>query len=238
MMDIRRNDTVRDIVTRDFRAAMIFHRHGINFCCGGARPLWEACRERQVDEEEVLDAVARACREPDTGTPRFNEWEPETLIAYIVGNHHAYLRTALPAIAAHTQRLASTHGASRPELQEVADIVEALLSEVTSHLAKEENILFPFIIGAADAVRRGRELPPAPFGRIENPIRMMEAEHELVGVAMDRVRALTDGFTPPADACMTYRVCLQELEALQRDLRTHVHLENNVLFPRARLLVS
>jgi regulator of cell morphogenesis and NO signaling len=239
MMDlITRDDSVRDIVLRDFRAAMVFHRHGINFCCGGNVPLWSACRDRQVPEDEVLDDLARACGEPDPVTPRFAEWEPETLIAYIVGAHHAYLRAALPAVAAHTQRLAASHGERQPELREVADLVETLVAELTSHMAKEENILFPYIVATADAVRRGRPRPVAPFGRIDSPLRILEAEHEVAGAAMDRIRTLTDGFTPPADACTTHRVCLQELDALQRDLRTHVHLENNLLFPRARRLAS
>lgn len=237
-MNVSRDDTVRDIVVRDFRAAMVFHRHGINFCCGGSQALWAACQARQVREEDLLDDLERACADPDPSTPRFQEWEPETLIAYIVGAHHAYLRAALPAAAAHTLTLASRHGEERPALREAARILEALVVELTSHMAKEESLLFPFIVATADAVRCGRAMPVAPFASIDAPLRMLEAEHEATGAALERLRVLTDAFTPPADACTSYRVCMLELDALHRDLRTHVHLENNLLFPKARRLMQ
>jgi regulator of cell morphogenesis and NO signaling len=235
---VSRDDTVRDIVVRDFRTAMIFYRHGISFCCHGAQPLWEACRDSRVRVQDLLEDLERACADPDSVTPRFHEWEPETLIAYIVAAHHAYLRAALPAVAAHTLALSSEHGRERPVLRDIAAIAERLMVDLTSHMAKEESILFPFIVATADAARRGNPLPPAPFESIDPLLYMLEAEHETTGSLLDRLRALTDDFAPPAGCCTTERVCVLELDGLQRDLRTHVHLEQNLLFPRARLLVQ
>jgi regulator of cell morphogenesis and NO signaling len=228
--------TIRELVAADFRSAAVFDRYGIDFCCGGGKTVAEACREHHLNAGDVLEEVTRVCRLPETGAPRFSEWDPETLIAYIVGNHHAYVRRTLPAIEAYTRKLVTVHGERHPELHEVAHLVEAVSAEMTMHMAKEEQMLFPYIAAAAAAARGGDEPPLAPFGHIDSPIRMMEAEHEAAGAAMARIRTLTDGYAPPEDACTTYRVCLQELEVFEEDLHRHVHLENNILFPAARAL--
>jgi regulator of cell morphogenesis and NO signaling len=228
--------TVGELVAGDFRAAGVFQDYGIDFCCGGRRTVGEVCRERGVDVDTVLSAVTRACAQPDASTPRFTEWDPGTLIGFIVGNHHAYVRRILPLLTGHTRKLASVHGSRHPELQEVATLTEAVADEMTSHMAKEERILFPYIARLAESVEKGQPIPPAPFGTVDNPIRMMELEHESAGAAMARIRTLTGGYTVPDDGCTTYRVCLQELEAFERDLHAHVHLENNLLFPKARAL--
>ena len=227
--------TVGAIVAEDFRTAAVFHEFGIDFCCGGRRTLAEACRERSLEPEAVLSALARSCSVPGIA-PRFDEWSPETLIGYIVGTHHAYVRQALPVLIAHTRKLAAAHGSRHPELHDVARLTQQVAGEMFSHMIKEEQILFPYIAAAAESADNGRPAPRAPFGSIENPIAMMEAEHDAAGAAMAEIRMLTGGFVPPADGCTTYRVTLLELEAFEQDLHTHVHLENNILFPRARRL--
>ena len=236
-MHVTGNATVGEIVAGDFRTAAVFHEFGIDFCCGGRRTVAEACQERQVDADAVLRAIERTCEQPDA-RPRLDEWEPATLIGFIVDTHHSYVRRALPSLAAHTQKLAAVHGDRHPELHEVARLAERVAAEMTSHMAKEEQIVFPHIAALAGAVRHGRPVPEAPFGLIDNVIRMMEEEHESAGAAMARMRELTGGYVAPEDGCTTYRVCLQELDAFERDLHAHVHLENNVLFPKARALTS
>jgi regulator of cell morphogenesis and NO signaling len=226
------------IVAEDFRAAAVLDRFGIDFCCGGTRTLGEACRERAVNPSEVVKEVERACSASETAGLRFAEWEPESLMAYIVSRHHAYVRRALPGLAARTNKLAASHGPRHPELLRVTQLFKEVAAEMTSHMAKEESVLFPYIAALAEAVRRGTAPPCAPFGSIDNPIRMMEADHETAGNAMSWIRTLTNDFTPPSDACPTWRVCLQELEAFERDLHTHVHLENNILFLKARRLAA
>jgi regulator of cell morphogenesis and NO signaling len=230
--------TIRDIVASDFRAAAVFHKFGIDFCCGGGSTLSDACQQHNVKSVEVLEALTAACAAPDPTTPRFDAWDVQALVSYIVSNHHAYVREALPTIQAHTHKLASVHGENHPELREVVGLFDGVSDEMTSHMMKEEHILFPYISALGIAAQRGQSAPKAPFGSVSNPIRMMEHEHESAGAAMARIRELTGGYVPPADGCTTYRITMQELAAFEADLHTHVHLENNILFPKAKQLAG
>jgi regulator of cell morphogenesis and NO signaling len=234
-MRVTRETTIGEIVSNDFRTAAVFQEFGIDFCCGGRRTLADACRD--LDEDAVLTAVERVCEGPASAV-RFDMWSPQQLIGHIVANHHAYVRRALPSLIAFTQKLAAVHGSRHPELAEIARITEDVAAEMTSHMAKEERVLFPYIGALSEAVRNGVPAPPAPFGPVENPIRMMEEDHDAAGAAMARIRELTSGYAVPEDGCTTYRVCLEELNAFERDLHEHVHLENNILFPAARKLAS
>jgi regulator of cell morphogenesis and NO signaling len=229
--------TVGEIVASDSRTAAVFQEFGIDFCCGGRRPLGDACGERHIDEDVVLTALQQVC---DSGgvAMQFDSWSPEQLIGHIVTNHHGYVRRALPSLLAFTQKIAAVHGKRHPELAEIARITEDIADEMTDHMAKEERVLFPYIVALSEAVRSDLPAPWAPFGTVDNPIRMMEEDHEATGAAVARIRELTSGYVVPDDGCTTYRVCLQELNAFERDLHEHVHLENNILFPAARRLAS
>jgi regulator of cell morphogenesis and NO signaling len=228
--------TIRYIVANDFRTAAVFQRHGIDFCCKGDRSIQDACRNGRVTAEDVLKDIAEATATPATGEARFNSWDLGRLVSYIVGNHHAFVRQAIPVLLTHTKKVAAVHGDRHPELPEVARLFSEVADEMTSHMAKEEQILFPYIVDVEEASQTGGGRPSAPFGTVRNPIRMMEMEHESAGDAMARIRSLTSGYSIPEGACTTYRVCLQELEAFERDLHQHVHLENNILFPKAARL--
>jgi regulator of cell morphogenesis and NO signaling len=230
--------SVRDIVIGDFRAAAVFQQFGIDFCCGGRRTLREACVEGKLDARDVLAQVTAACARRDQSTPAFADWPPDALITYIVGNHHAYVKRVLPAIVAHAHKVAHAHGTTRPALTQVAAVFEQVADEMTSHMAKEEGILFPYISALAASARIGEPAPHAPFGSVDKPIAMMEHEHDDAGRAMVLIRELTQDYTLPADACMTYTTCFQELEEFERDLHVHVHLENNILFPKALALAT
>jgi regulator of cell morphogenesis and NO signaling len=232
------HSSVRDIVAEDFRAAAVFERFGIDFCCGGRRSLGEACRAVQVDPLDVLIEVNAACARKEGMTPRFAEWGPDALVAYIVREHHGYVRRALPVLLAHTRKVAAVHGDRHPELATIAKVFEAVADEMAAHMDKEERVLFPFIDALALAVRLGEPIPAAPFGAVDNPIAVMEQEHESAGKAMARIRELSRDYTLPLDACSTWRVCFGELQAFEHDLHIHVHLENNVLFPKARALAA
>ena len=230
-------DSIGEIVASDYRTAGIFQRHGIDFCCGGGRTLEQACRHAGVDTLEVLREIAAVtAAAPAAGQPRFNSWKLAALADYIVANHHAFVRQQLPLMRSHSQRIAEVHGNRHPELSRVAALVDEIANEMTSHMMKEERILFPYITLLEAARLQNKTLPAAPFGSVDNPIRMMEAEHESAGHAMLEIRELTGGFVPPPDACATYTVCLQELAAFEADLHAHVHLENNILFPKAAAL--
>jgi len=222
--------TVGDIVATDFRAAGVFEQFGIDFCCGGRQSLAEACRAATVDPSEIiraLDALPPASgADEDTA-----EWPVDRLIDRIVSVHHAYVRQALPLIASYLEKLQSVHGARHPELARVAAAFENVSLELGQHMMKEEHVLFPYIRELGDG--GWSVLRSSPFGSVENPIRMMEREHREAGDEMQLLRMLTSGYTPPDDACTTYRVCFAELAQFERDLHRHVHLENNVLFPKA-----
>jgi len=228
--------TLGEIVTTDFRAAAIFERHGLDFCCRGNRSLEQSCRDVGIRTEEVLEQLDAIAVAPAGETPAFNEWTLPALVDHIVTKHHAYVRGALPVLLAHAKKIAKVHGGRHPELVRVAQLVEEVAAEMTSHMMKEEHILFPYIVELASAAECGAPPPVAPFGTVDNPIRMMEAEHESAGGAMFEIRELTDGYAVPSDGCTTYAVCLQELDAFEKDLHTHVHLENNILFPKASAL--
>ena len=228
--------TIREIVATDFRAAAVFQRHGLDFCCNGCRTVEEGCREAGADEHEVLRELASVLGAPEGRLPRFAEWDSAALVNYIVANHHGYVRHTLPVLLQHTRKIADVHGERHPELRHIARLFERVSDEMVDHMAREERILFPFVIAMDEAKGSGNPLPVAPFGTVENPIRMMEHEHRFVGDAMAEMRMLTNGFTPPEDGCATYRVCLQELAAFETDLHAHVHLENNVLFPKALVM--
>lgn len=238
-MTVTFDRTIRDIVAADYRTAAIFQRYGLDFCCRGNRTVEAACEDAGLSADRVLRDLADATALPPAGcAPRFNEWELPALTAHIVAKHHHYVREQLPVISTHAQKVARVHGERHPEMVTVAATFERVCDEMTSHMAKEEVVLFPYIDRLASASAQGDAPPTAPFGSVENPIRMMEAEHESAGDAMAEIRALTEGYRIPEDACGTYAVLLQELEAFELDLHQHVHLENNLLFPKALLLQS
>ena len=221
------------IVAEDYRAATVLERFGLDFCCGGKRTLEEACEHRTVEVEAVLAALAElgagsAQREiPD------ETWAADELTRYIVRRHHTYVRSQLPLIDAHLAKLVHVHGDRHPELATIASHFSQIANELQMHLVKEEEILFPYIRALAAAEEQGTGAPPNMFGTVMNPIRMMESEHTSAGGELETLKSLSSNFTVPSDACATYRVCFDELAAFDRDLRMHIHLENNILFPKA-----
>ena len=226
--------TIRDIVAADFRTAAVFQRYDIDFCCRGNRTVEDACSDSGLSADRVLRDIEDITALPPVGcAPQYNSWEPAELISRIVTKHHAFVREQLPLIAAHARKVASVHGGRHPEMVRVAEIFDEVADEMTSHMAKEEHVLFPYILALATGAGDSSPLPAVPFGSVGDPIRMMEAEHESAGDAMVEIRRLTNGYRVPEDGCGTYSVLLQELEAFESDLHQHVHLENNILFPKA-----
>jgi regulator of cell morphogenesis and NO signaling len=226
--------TVGEIVATDFRAAAIFEGFGIDFCCGGRRSLVDACRTADADPLDVMkaiDALPKAA-EDDADVTR---WPLDRLIDHIVETHHAYVRRALPAIARHLAKLQQVHGERHPELARIARVFDEVSDELSQHLLKEEQVLFPYVRDLGEREGDGEACGGmmSPFGTVENPIRMMEREHREAADALRIIRELTHEYVAPHDGCGTYQVCMAELAEFERDLHHHVHLENNVLFPRA-----
>jgi len=213
--------TVGELVAEDFRRAPVFKRFGIDFCCGGGGPLGAVCEKKGLNVEEVAAALADA---PAAGAGRDDlrvaSWSPAFLADYIVNQHHSYVRSQTPALLAFTEKVARVHGPARPELVDIAALFAEVAEELFSHMSDEETQVFP-------RIRDG-----APAAELAGAIERLEAEHERAGALMAEIRRLADDFRLPAGACATYRAAFVNLEAFEDDLHRHVHLENNVLFPK------
>lgn len=230
MTDIEPSKSVGQLVAERPSRARVFERFGIDFCCGGKIPLSDACTERKLDTERILAALREAdSSEADTDEPDWTRATLSALIAHILQKHHAYLRNELPRLAKMVAKVHDVHGERHPELAEVRQTYDGLHAELASHMMKEEQILFPLI----EAMESSQSLEASHCGSVNNPISMMEHEHDSAGAALARLRSLTGDFTPPEDACNTYRVLLDGLAELEADLHRHIHKENNILFPRA-----
>jgi len=216
------DQTLGDLVTARPAAARILERHGLDYCCGGDRPLTEACDAAGVAVGDVvadLDELAPGDPEAWAALP------PPGLAADIVATHHAYLHEELPLLDALADKVLRVHGDRHPELAEVRRLVAELAADLVPHLLKEERVLFPAIALLAEGHR------DFPFGSIAAPITMMLAEHDRAGELLAALRAATGAYRPPADACASYRSLYERLDALEADTHLHVHKENNVLFP-------
>lgn len=225
--------TLAEIAATSLSAVRILEQHGLDYCCGGKQPFDQACRARNIQPEAVL----REIQDAQTAHGQEIDWQKAPigdLIKHILGTHHEYLKLELPALGQRVDKVLSVHGESDPEtLPRLADVFAGLRAELEMHLHKEEAILFPFIEEYGRAELQGRPVPPVPFGSIRHPIAMMEQEHISAGDALAELRRLTRDHELPPYACGTVQALYQGLQALEADLHTHIHLENNILFPRA-----
>jgi regulator of cell morphogenesis and NO signaling len=227
--------TLRSIALDQPATIRVFERFHLDYCCGGRRPLAEACAEKGLATREVLDALADATSAPadeeDLSAATLTE-----LIRHIVEVHHAYVRSELPHLQAMAERVATKHGPVHPEATLVRRNLQQLADEIIFHLDKEERILFPYIEGLERTSKEHAAPPSGCFGSVENPIRAMIHEHEGAATLLSEMRAVTHGFVPWLEACPTTVGLYHGLDAFERDLHRHVHLENNLLFPRATTL--
>ena len=226
--------TVGDVVAEDYRLGSIFKRFGIDFCCGGARTIAEACEKKGVPLDAVENALVEARRlsnKPGDGDPR--RWPLDFLVDYITNVHHRYVREHLPILTQFATKVARVHGDASPELLEVADLVYELAEEMMQHLQDEETTLFPYVKQLV--VAQTQEIRPAHSKVVwaEEAVAQLEHDHDGAGAFMRRLRNITSDYTPPRYACNTYRALFATLEQFEEDLHRHVHLENNVLFPQA-----
>jgi len=222
-----RKTFIGDIVTEDFRAAELFKNANIDFCCGGKMSLETACTEKGVDPDKFLQDLEVLSETPDNSGQNYKDWDLDFLCDYIVNTHHKYVQKSLPDVFEYTQKIASVHGDGHPELVEVAQLFAELKVELTQHLDKEEQVLFPAI---KEAIKTGSQ---DAKDTIASEIKRMDAEHEFAGGAMDKINQITNQYSLPADACNTYQVCFKMLSQFEDDLHIHVHLENNILYKKA-----
>jgi regulator of cell morphogenesis and NO signaling len=225
--------TLAELAAGSLSATRILESYGLDYCCGGKRPFEVACHARGLDPAAVMNEL----REAQTKSSSERDWQSaplDELARHILATHHEYLKLELPALGRRMDKVFSVHGPKDPEtIGRMSAVYDALRAELELHLQKEELILFPVIEQYGRAIATGEPLPAVPFGSIANPIRMMEREHESAGDALGELRALTHDYQLPPYACSTVTALFNGLQALESDLHVHIHLENNILFPRA-----
>jgi regulator of cell morphogenesis and NO signaling len=223
-MEITAHTLVADIAAHYPRSIEVFERHGIDFCCGGRRPLWEACREHGAAVEAVAAEIAEAAAREVPEDRVFTDAPLGTLLDHIVSRYHVPLREDLPRLGRMADKVAEVHGVRHPELRELARVYRGLRDELEPHLGVEEEQVFPALRRLDDAGTEAAD--------VQGALHALEEEHDRAGDALVRLRALSGGFEVPDDGCTTYRALYEGLVRFERELHEHVHLENNVLFPR------
>ena len=225
--------TLSQIVTKNYRAAGVFEKYSLDFCCKGNRPLNEVCNEKGLNTEKILSELENTIQSSHDNPLWFNSWDLDFLVDYIINVHHRYIHESIPVISAHANKVASVHGNKFPETVEINKIFTAVYKELKQHMLKEEEILFPYIKYIFKVNKNESKAERSYFGTIANPIKMMEAEHAKAGDSFFQIRKLSRNYTPPAEACLTYSTYYKELKEFEEDLHKHVHLENNILFIKA-----
>lgn len=225
--------TVADFVTENIKTAHVFKKHGIDFCCGGGITIEKACAKNKVDQE-VLEKQLAQVDVIDDVIEDYNKWSLDFLMIYIENVHHAYIRENLPLISQYVTKVAKVHGHYYPEVVEVDQLFHGMANELLVHLQKEEQILFPFIRKLVTAKKEKETQIVSPsFGTVSNPIKMMEHEHEDVGDVFKKISKLTNKYKLPEGACNTFKALYSKLEEFEQDIHKHIHLENNILHPKA-----
>lgn len=235
-MNDTKEKTIGQMVAEDYRTAQVFKSHKIDFCCKGNRTLQEVAKKKGLDLEtlwEELDAV----QNNNTGDqPDFKTWPLDLLIDYIEKKHHRYVEQQIPILKQYLNKLCHVHGNKHPELFGIFEHFSGSAGELAMHMKKEELVLFPWIRKMVSMAQNEKELGHPQFGTVKNPIQMMMEEHDNEGERFRKIAALSSDYTPPADACNTYRVAFSLLQEFEEDLHRHIHLENNILFPKAEIL--
>jgi len=231
-MNVSGTKTVRELAVEIPNATRVFEKFGIDYCCGGKKSLDEACSAAKLPVDEVVKAL-EASAEPTAAEFALPSGSLAELIDHIVKTHHKFTREEIARLKALLEKVCSVHGKNHPELLAIRETFLGLAQELTLHLMKEENVLFPYIIRMEEAVVQNEPVLPAPFGTVQNPVRMMVQEHDGAGEALRGIRNASRDFSVPEDACISYQTLYQALPAFEADLHQHIHLENNILFPRA-----
>ncbi|MEG0927214.1 iron-sulfur cluster repair di-iron protein [Chryseobacterium sp.] len=227
-----KTDFIGNIVAEDFRTAAIFKRHGIDFCCKGGRTIEEACSTKKMDPEKIYEELETLPKN-EAITIDFNSWPLDLLADYIEKTHHRYVEEKTPILQAFLEKLCKVHGERHPELFEINALFNESAHDLAAHMKKEELILFPFVRNMIKTKISGGNLAQPVFGTVENPVNMMQHEHTVEGDRFRKIAEITNEYQPPADACNTYKVAFAMLQDFENDLHKHIHLENNILFPKA-----
>lgn len=232
-MAFNANTRVKEIAVANPGAKRVLEDAGVDYCCGGERPLHDACMSTGVSAEEILKRLQENSKQVG---PEETNWTTAALCEltqHIITTHHKYVREQVPRVRALLDKVKSKHGENHPELADIEVRFFDLGQEMFGHMQKEEQILFPYIDRLERAILEKRSPEPPFFGTVRNPIHMMMQEHDSAGELLGEMRQLSAGYQPPKEACESYRELYRSLEEFEADMHTHVHLENNILFPRA-----
>jgi len=240
-MNVNATRTVRELAIEIPNATRTFEKLGIDYCCGGGKSLSDACMHAHLPVGDVLRALEQGgsfTPATEGSLPDFTNGALGSLIEHIVTTHHVYVKQEIPRLQQLLHKVVSVHGKNHPELGKIQQTFQGMAAELASHMMKEENILFPHIVALENAVSNGRPKPRPMFGTLSNPVRMMELEHDSAGAAIKSISELSGNYTPPEEACFSYKTLYSALKEFESDLHQHVHLENNILFPRAIAMES
>jgi regulator of cell morphogenesis and NO signaling len=234
-MTVTTEKTVRELVLENPAATRIFEKAGIDYCCGGNQSLEQACRAANLPMDQVLHLLEVA-EPPTKAAQKDRDWQGEPLsdlIGHISAAHHTYTRTEINRLGPLFDKVCSVHGKNHPELLQVRASFQGLAQELTMHMMKEEMVLFPYVVRMEGAIIQNEPVLPPPFGSVKNPVSMMEHEHDSAGNSLRAMRQASNAYVPPPDACISYQTLYKALADFEADLHQHIHLENNILFPRA-----
>jgi len=232
-MNITETSIIGEVVASDYHTAAVLKNHKIDFCCNGNRTIADVCLEKGLDPIILIDQLEESTKINHASKQDFNSWSLDFLADYIVNQHHHYVEQKIQEIKPYLSKIVQVHGSQHPELLSVQQLFEETSDELTRHMKKEEFILFPFIRKMVRAQDNRETLASPIFDSVQNPIAMMHHEHDAEGERFRKIAALTQDYTPPNDACNTYKVTLAMLKEFEEDLHLHIHLENNILFPKS-----
>lgn len=235
-MNITQESIIGEIVKINYKTASLFEANHIDYCCSGEVTLSEACTRAGVDSNQLISQLDVMLGQDDPDAHYFNTMSLDDLCNYIVRRHHSYVRESIPFLRKNLEKLYQVHGNDHLELLNVIELFNNSADNLIKHMQKEEIVLFPYIVKLVLAVENNTQPVTAPFGSVANPIGMMMADHHDEGDRFSEISKLTQQYKYPADACATFMVTYSKLKDFENDLYRHIHLENNVLFPKAILM--
>ncbi len=231
---INSETTVKEVALQMPESTRLFERLKIDYCCGGNQPLAKACASAGIDVDNVMEMLAEVTQaSQDAAGIDFQNASLSKLIEHILNTHHVFTKSEMDRLEALTVKVINAHAENHPELLHVGELFQQLCADLKPHMFKEEQVLFPYIVAMTQAAEQNRPGPFAPFVTVNNPVRMMMREHDTAGQILRDLRTLTSDYKVPGDACISYQTLYEALENFEKDLHQHIHLENNILFPKA-----
>lgn len=233
-MEFTKEKSVGSYVAENYRAASVFQKYGIDFCCRGGISIKEVSLNNNLDPDKLLGELEEVMTRADDNSTDFRTWELDKLADYIVETHHKYIVSTAPILQQYLDKICEVHGDRHPELFTIRDHFNTAYANLTAHMQKEEMMLFPYIRKIAQAKRDNvNETLQLGFWKVQNPVNVMMMEHDAEGERFREMSKLSNEYTVPEDACRTYQVTFAQLKDFESDLHRHIHLENNILFPGA-----